>query len=41
MLISPPRLLAWLRLSAGSFAAAYYVYETRKVPGSNATVYPW
>uniref|UniRef100_A0A383W377 Phosphate transporter n=1 Tax=Tetradesmus obliquus TaxID=3088 RepID=A0A383W377_TETOB len=25
----------------GSFAAAYYVYQNRKVPGSNATVYPW
>ncbi|WIA38221.1 hypothetical protein OEZ86_001565 [Tetradesmus obliquus] len=25
----------------GSFAAAYYVYENRKVPGSSATVYPW
>ncbi|WIA17922.1 hypothetical protein OEZ85_009416 [Tetradesmus obliquus] len=25
----------------GSFAAAYYVYQNREVPGSNATVYPW
>jgi hypothetical protein len=26
---------------AGSFAAAYYVYDTRTVPGSNSVVYPW
>jgi sodium-dependent phosphate transporter len=25
----------------GSFAAAYYVYTTAKVPGSNSNIYPW
>ncbi|KAF6263080.1 phosphate transporter [Scenedesmus sp. NREL 46B-D3] len=25
----------------GSFAAAYYVYQTRTVPGSNSVTYPW
>eukprot|EP00878_Enallax_costatus_P033281 GHUV01036692.1.p1 GENE.GHUV01036692.1~~GHUV01036692.1.p1 ORF type:complete len:538 (+),score=156.99 GHUV01036692.1:799-2412(+) len=27
--------------SIGSFAAAYYVYENFKVPGSRSEVYPW
>jgi hypothetical protein len=26
---------------AGSFAAAYYVYQNRKVPGSSSVIYPW